>query len=1102
MIKQGWHPLILFTLPLCAIGSLTFLDTATAQQVTQQVTPDGTVSTTVTTPDGKNFNINDGTRRGGNLFHSFKEFSVPTGGSANFNNALDVQNIISRVTGGSVSNINGAITALGKANVFLLNPAGIIFGPNASLRIGGSFLGSTANSFLFDNNFEFSATDPQAPPLLTINVPIGLGFRNNPGAIEVRGPVTGSGLVSEVKPGNRPKLNSNVTGLQVELGKTLALVGGNVSVEGGVLRSEGGRIEIGSFDSNQIVNLVPAQSEGFSLAYQGTPNFRDIEFSNKSFVNVTGDGSGSIAILGRNINFTSDSILLSDTLGDKNGGEISIVGDSIAFNRSSLLSNTFGSGNGGQIKLEANKINFENSSSVSIQTQDNKGNAGNIKIRANSLEMKGGSSLLSITTGNSSGKAGDINVTVNGPMAITTGGIQTDSGGAGNAGNININANSLQIDRSGVFSRALYTGQGGEINFNVADSLTIKGITISTNTYFTGDAGKININANSFRLENGGVLSEAVNSTSTGKAGEINITVAGTLELPQSAGISTTTAGKGEAGKINIRAGSFLLERSGVSSSTTGNSTGNAGKINITAGSFRLEGGEGVSSKMGENSTGEGGEININVADSLTIYNTSGITTDTSGKGDAGKININANSFRLEGAGVNSKAQANSTGKAGEINITVAGTLELPKFAGIETSTAGIGEAGKINITAGSFLLERSQVSSNTQESGTGNAGEIKITVADKFDLNATDVRTNNLGTGNGGNIQIKANNFYLTNGSQVLASASRKGNGGSVTVHATGNVSADGRNTTNGNKSGFYSTVESSGVGNAGGVNISARSLSLSNGGTISTSNSGNGAAGNITVTTPKDILLDNQGSIRAETRGGKGNISLNARDLILRRNSDIVADATGSADGGNININVAKGFILTTPGQDSDIIARASSGQGGTITIRSLGLFGIAERAAIEGNGTNDIDTRSQFGLQGTVNINTLETDPTQGLFELTETVIDPAQQVAQNPCIKGFGSTFTITGRGGLPTDPNKILSSDNVRVDLVEPVPSKVSSTTATQKQPSQQPTVKRIVPAQGWIYNEKGQVVLVAYDPTKTGPQRQQPAPTSNCAAVR
>ncbi|MER3590226.1 MAG: hypothetical protein C4322_22810, partial [Mastigocladus sp. ERB_26_1] len=152
---------LLLILPLLTLGCLASINTATAQ-----VSSDGTLSTTVTSPDGSNFTIENGDRTGGNLFHSFSQFSVPTGGSAVFQNPVDVQNIISRVTGGAISNIDGLIRTQGSANLFLLNPAGIFFGPNASLNIGGSFFATTANSLLFGDGVEFSATNLATPPVL------------------------------------------------------------------------------------------------------------------------------------------------------------------------------------------------------------------------------------------------------------------------------------------------------------------------------------------------------------------------------------------------------------------------------------------------------------------------------------------------------------------------------------------------------------------------------------------------------------------------------------------------------------------------------------------------------------------------------------------------------------------------------------------------------------------------------------------------------------------------------------------------------------------------------------------------------------------------
>jgi filamentous hemagglutinin family protein len=191
-----------------------------------QIVPDTTLTNNSRVTNQGSINIiNEGTRAGTNLFHSFQDFSVSTGNTAFFNNAADIQNIISRVTGKSVSNINGLIRANG------------IFGSSAQLNIGGSFVATTANSIKFADGKQFFAQANHQEPLLTISAPTGLAFRDNStGTIQV----LGSGHQITPNAGLFPTIvNNNSTGLLVQPGKTLALIGSNVNLKGGIIIKDG-----------------------------------------------------------------------------------------------------------------------------------------------------------------------------------------------------------------------------------------------------------------------------------------------------------------------------------------------------------------------------------------------------------------------------------------------------------------------------------------------------------------------------------------------------------------------------------------------------------------------------------------------------------------------------------------------------------------------------------------------------------------------------------------------------------------------------------------------------------------------------------------------
>ena len=308
-MKKGLF--FLLFLGYCTLSQGFFLKSAKAQ-----ITPDGTTNTTVN-DDGNNFTINQGDRAGSNLFHSFDRFSVPNGGSAFFNNNPDIANIFSRVTGGNISNIDGLIRANGSANLFLLNPAGIIFGPGARLDIGGSFYGSSADSILFEDG-EFSATDLDNPPLLTINAPIGLNLRDNPGDI-VNQSVSNNG------------------GLRVNVGETISFSGGEVSFDGGMATAPGGKVEV----LGDLVSLINNANIDVSSETKG------------GTVLIGGEYQGRDSLINASRTYIDDSVTINaDAFTNGNGGRVIVWADEVTgFYGNITARGGSVSGNGGFVEV-------------------------------------------------------------------------------------------------------------------------------------------------------------------------------------------------------------------------------------------------------------------------------------------------------------------------------------------------------------------------------------------------------------------------------------------------------------------------------------------------------------------------------------------------------------------------------------------------------------------------------------------------------------------------------------------------------------------------------------------------------------------------------
>lgn len=216
--------------------------------------------------------ITGGATRGINLFHSFQEFNIEVNEAAYFDNPAGINHILTRITGNNISRIFGKLGVLGNANLFIINPKGIIFGPNAALDLTGSFLATTANKVLFPDGNQFSTIDTDTS-VLSINVPIRLDFNGNPGQIQVQG--SGHNVAFRYF---LPSVSLPVSSqLQVSSEKMLALVGGNIILEGGVLKAPGGQIELASVDRGTVYFDFEPLTQRWNLNYEHITRTGQIE---------------------------------------------------------------------------------------------------------------------------------------------------------------------------------------------------------------------------------------------------------------------------------------------------------------------------------------------------------------------------------------------------------------------------------------------------------------------------------------------------------------------------------------------------------------------------------------------------------------------------------------------------------------------------------------------------------------------------------------------------------------------------------------------------------------------------------------------------------
>ena len=753
--RKLWHKL-----------ATTLLFILTSKVASAQIVPDTTLPVnSIVTPQGNTSVITGGSQAGNNLFHSFQEFSILNGNTAFFNNHIEIQNIITRVTGNYISNIDGLIKANGNANLFLVNPNGIIFGKNAQLNIGGSFFASTANRINFADGNQFNAQPGQTTPLLTVSLPIGLQLGANPTAITAEG-----------------------SSIQVSSGKNIALIGGNISLSNSNLTAAKGQIDLASI-ANGLWLIAKDLSPTTINNEQIATAFGDIQLKNTTTVDTSSSGGGNIQVQARRISLTEGSQIKANTLGEEPGGNLTInasesvelIGRLANGTPSALQARVEpgASGMGGNVTIVTGTLRLEGgarvaASSLTQEEAPGKGNAGNINVNAsNAVELIGvanisqgeetivqPSALFAQTQG--AGNAGNINIETKRLLAQDGGQVSSETFGSGNAGNITVKATEIQL------------------NSRSSDGSFPSGLLVRVRQGATGNGGNLSVNSQSLSVTDGARVTAA--SLGEGNGGNINIQATDLVEIigtgknadgtPNPTQISALTGGSGNAGSLIIQTNRLIAQNGGQISASTG-SSGDGGILNVNANEVQLIGRSpdgsfpsGLLARVEAGGSGNAKEINLQTR-SLLVQDGARIAAASLGqKGNGGNINIQASdSVTISGLGKNADGTPNPAqvsvlsagdGKPGNLNIQVP-YLRLNN-QGTLTAASQRGNGGSIILRSQTTQLRNQSIISADAGVG-GLEGNINITTDTIVLLEASKIFTNAVDAQGGSNITIAAPN-------------------------------------------------------------------------------------------------------------------------------------------------------------------------------------------------------------------------------------------------------------------------------------------------------------------------------------------------------
>ncbi len=772
-------------------------------------------------------------------------------------------------------------------------------------------------------------------------------------------------------------------------------------------------------------------------------------------------------------------------------------------------------------------MNVLNGGEVRSTTQGT-GIAGGLSVTAGNLKVSGSSQVSSSASPGSSGNAADMAITVSGQLSLLDGGqMGSATTGLGDGGSVTVITRELTIDSqgntrgTGLFAQAREgsSGNAGNLSVTVSDEMRLLDFaTVTTSTKGKGDAGSVGITAGKLSVQDRAEISSAADAGSSGNAGTVSVAVSGEMSVLNGGRVSSATFDQGNGGSVTVTAGSLTLDGrahplgAGLAASAQPGSSGNAGNVtvNVSGEMSVLNGGQVSSSTFGEGhggsvdvtagkltiggqghptasgtglfaqtqSSGHAGNVAVRVSGEMSLFETGQVSSSSFDKGNGGSVTVTAGNLTIDAQGILRElgtglfATAGSSGNAGSISVDVSDEIRVLGFGSVNSSTTGTGHAGSIRINAGKLSVQNAgQISSAALPGSSGDGGSVSVTAGSlTIDGQGNPIAPTGLfaaaapgSSGNAGNIEVATTgNLSVTSGGSISSDTSASGRAGAVTVSA-GTLLVDGAS------SSINASAQAGSSGQTGNVTIAAtRSITLSNGGSLSIQNeataadastivpttlsvsapditlkdasitaasNGNVAASDIQISFTGHLFLDPSSITTSAYLGNGGSISIFGGRLVTLENSRITTSVQGqSGNGGDIVLN-AYTLILETGFIQANTVATNAS--GGLVAINVQNLLASGNSLFTGGDvpylfqpgvfGFNVIQAAAPTGLSGLVQITTPLLDVSGSLSGLSAQVIDTGG-LARNPCQVTGGSSLAQSGRGGLPPSARGLLRSD--------------------------------------------------------------------------